>query len=90
MEQYHFWCRCSACEASHSGVQEAAMIGMKCRLCNGPVVPSIGCSAGLCSLQELPSGLAESGRCYRWVLVLICDNIDLCRNSSWYPHRLVQ
>ncbi|EIE25620.1 hypothetical protein COCSUDRAFT_83627 [Coccomyxa subellipsoidea C-169] len=52
-EQYHFWCRCSACEASYSGVQEAAMIGMKCRLCNGPVVPSIGCGAEMSSEEQI-------------------------------------
>lgn len=64
MEQYHFLCRCSACEAGFSGAQEAMMVGIKCQTCGGPVVPSLECPAGLCSLQELPSGLAESGTCY--------------------------
>lgn len=65
MEQYYFWCRCSACEAGYLAAQEAGSVGLKCGACGGPVIPSIGTPAGVCSLQHLPANLVGSGTCYR-------------------------
>ncbi|BDA41604.1 probable SET and MYND domain-containing protein 4 [Coccomyxa sp. Obi] len=64
MEQYHFWCRCSACEASDLAAQEAASVGLKCGACDGALIPSIRAPAGVCSLQQLPANLQGSGTCF--------------------------
>jgi len=64
-EQYHFVCRCRACQAGLDACEEG-MVGLRCldRSCAGVVVPKQAVAAGLCSTSALPSGIGN-GCCSR-------------------------
>jgi hypothetical protein len=62
-EQYHFTCDCAECEDGFDA--DAALVGFRCVSCDGPVLPSVECPAGLCSLYALPPAMLRSGTCLR-------------------------
>ena len=66
-EQYHFKCSCSACSRGPCSDTDAHLVGLRCPACAGPVVPSLACDAGVCSLQALPAQLPGAGRCFQCV-----------------------
>ena len=64
-EQYHFLCRCRACEGGFD-LAEQATVGLRCldTSCGGVVVPKQAVAAGICSVTALP-GIIGSGCCSR-------------------------
>ncbi len=61
---YTFACRCRACCSDASDLRDAQLVGLRCGHCGGPVLPALGCGAGVCSLHELPAGLPAAGACF--------------------------
>ena len=68
LEQYHFTCSCPACSQGACSAADARLVGLRCAGCAGPVVPSMACDAGVCSLQGLPALLDGAGRCFQCAL----------------------
>lgn len=64
-EQYHFTCACLACVQGPCSPADAALVGLRCVACPGPVVPGAACPANVCSLHPLPTQLPGARQCFK-------------------------